>query len=421
MQNQSERLQSLVEINRQLSRAANTTEYLNGILVAAADLTDSDGAAILEYDEQAALLRFLALAGLDQKALEALETVSVPLEGSVAGTAFASAKPLIVQDVRKIKYHFKNADEVSGFETHSILAVPITFHGQVLGVFEVINKSGPDYTGDDATILEVLCVQAAVAIQNVRLQRLLTQTREDAERLNRMKSDFIAITSHELRTPLGLILGHSTFLREVIDEEHHAQMDTIIRNAMRLKEIIENMTNADNAQSGTALVRRRSVSLKKLIQELMTTFVEDAKQKNIALNTDLGDNDDLMVEGDTEKIGIAISNLIKNAIAFTNEKGHIFVVAERVPGYVKVSVIDDGIGIPPESLSHIFERFYQVESHLTRKHGGMGLGLSVTKMMVEMHGGRIWAESMVGKGSNFTMLLPLDSSQAEALGKVFTA
>lgn len=421
MKNSPNRIDQLVEINRQLSRAADTNEYLNGILVAAADLTGSEAAAILEFDEQATLLRFLALAGLDQKSLEALETVTVPLEGSVAGTAFASAKPLVVQDVKKVNYHFKNADEISGYQTRCILAVPIAFQGQVMGVFEVLNKSGADYTEDDTTILETLCVQAAVAIQNVRLQRLLTQTRADTERLNRMKSDFIAITSHELRTPLGLILGHSTFLREVIGEEFHNQMDTIIRNAMRLKEIIENMTNADNVQSGTALVRRRSVSLRNLIRELMTTFAEDAKQKGIVLNSDIGDVDDLMVEGDAEKIGIAISNLIKNAIAFTNEKGHVFVVAERVPGYVKVSVIDDGIGIPPESLSHIFERFYQVESHLTRKHGGMGLGLSVAKMMVEMHGGRIWAESVVGKGSNFTMLLPLDSSQAEALGKVFTA
>ncbi len=420
MKNHPERLKRLFEVNRDLGLAADTNEYLNGILVAAAELTQSEGAAILEFDDQAKHLRFLALAGLDQKALEALETVTVPLEGSVAGTAFASVKPVMLSDVQKVKYHFKNADKISGFQTKSILAVPIQFQGEVLGVFEVLNKpTGSDYTGDDATILETLSVQAAVAIQNVRLQRLLTQTQGDAERLNRMKSDFIAITSHELRTPLGLILGHSTFLREVIGEDFHPQMDTIIRNAMRLKEIIENMTNADNAETGMALVRRRSTSIKNLLKEMVTNFAEDAKSKHITIKADVGE-DDLMIEGDTEKIGIAISSLIKNAISFTNEKGHIFLVAERVPGYVKVSVIDDGIGIPADALPHVFERFFQVESHLTRKHGGMGLGLSVAKMMVEMHGGRIWAESVSGKGSNFTMLLPLDSSQAEALGKVFT-
>jgi signal transduction histidine kinase len=97
----------------------------------------------------------------------------------------------------------------------------------------------------------------------------------------------------------------------------------------------------------------------------------------------------------------------------------VFLVAEQIPGYVKVAVIDDGIGIPAKDLPHIFDRFYQVESHLTRRHGGMGLGLSVAKMMIEMHGGRIWVESAEGRGSMFTILLPLDSSQAQAAQRVF--
>jgi signal transduction histidine kinase len=120
-----------------------------------------------------------------------------------------------------------------------------------------------------------------------------------------------------------------------------------------------------------------------------------------------------------EKISIALSNLVKNAIMFTNEGGHVFVQVEQVPGYVKISVIDDGIGIPPADLNRIFERFYQVESHLTRKHGGMGLGLSVSKVMVEMHGGKILAESVEGKGSNFTILLPMNQAQVNAAQKVF--
>ncbi len=130
--------------------------------------------------------------------------------------------------------------------------------------------------------------------------------------------------------------------------------------------------------------------------------------------------DDLRVEVDRGKIATALSNLVKNAIMFTDENGHVFVTGELVPGYVKVSVIDDGIGIPAKDLPYIFDRFFQVESHLTRRHGGMGLGLSVAKAMVEIHGGRIWAESMEGKGSNFTFLLPVDPAQAEAGSRVFS-
>ena len=235
-----------------------------------------------------------------------------------------------------------------------------------------------------------------------------------------MKSDSIAITSHELRTPLGLILGHATFLREVIGESHRAQLDIIIRNAMRLKEIIESMANVDNFERGVAAVRRRSISVARITEEVVESFQEEARSKKISLRMDVG-KDDLMIEGDASKIAVALSNLVKNALTFTDAGRHVFVVTEQVPGYVKVSVIDDGIGIPSKDLPRIFERFYQVETHLTHKHGGMGLGLSVAKLMVEMHGGRIWAESVEGKGSNVTFLLMLDSSQADAANRVFVS
>jgi two-component system sensor histidine kinase VicK len=110
---------------------------------------------------------------------------------------------------------------------------------------------------------------------------------------------------------------------------------------------------------------------------------------------------------DSEKIGVALTNLIKNSLTFSNPGGHVQVKAEAWRKDIKVSVTDDGIGIPSKDIKRIFERFYQVESHLTRRHGGMGLGLSIAKIMVEMHGGRIWAESVEGQGSRFTFILPI--------------
>jgi len=415
MDQQSRRMERLIQIGRELSSAADLLSVTQSILTAALELTDSESASILELDSAGEDLRFLAVCP-DAKTLK---TVTVPKKGSVAGLALRQKKTISVNDVSKSQQHFKNADRVTGFKTCSILACPILFRGEALGVIEVVNKAAKaDYNGDDATILETLAAHAALGIQNAHLQNLLEKTRDDAVRLDKMKNDFVAITSHELRTPLGLILGHSTFLRELVSEEFHPQMDTIIKNAMRLKEIIESMSSVDNAQSGTAVVRRRTVSIRRLAVDIVAMVREEADQKKINLGIDIDDSD-LMVEGDPEKISIAITNLVKNAIAFTNEGGHVFVVAEQIPGYVKITVIDDGIGIPTKDAPHVFDRFYQVESHLTRKHGGMGLGLAVAKMMVEMHGGRIWVESAEGKGSIFTVLFPLDSSQAEAAGKVF--
>jgi signal transduction histidine kinase len=350
---------------------------------------------------------------------EALQAIKVPVETSIAGWVYKNAKPAVVADVASEPRHFKGIDQAANFQTRSILAVPIVFRGEALGVLEAVNKvDGAHYTEEDLTILETLASQVAVSLQNDLLMEHVRKATDAATHLDRMKSDFIAVASHELRTPLGLILGHATFLREVIDEEHRPQLDVIVRNAMRLKEIIDNIANMDNVERGMASVRRRTVSMKRVIEEVLEDFREDAKSKQVSLRADAG-QDELMVEGDASKISIALTNLVKNAITFTNAGGHVFIVAEQIPGYVKVAVIDDGIGIPVTDLGRIFERFYQVETHLTRKHGGMGLGLSVAKVMIEMHGGRIWAESVEGKGSNFTFVLPLDSGQADAASRVF--
>ncbi|NCP85954.1 MAG: hypothetical protein CO094_05470 [Anaerolineae bacterium CG_4_9_14_3_um_filter_57_17] len=410
------RLKRLLRLGREMSVTLELRSLLHAVLNAAIDLTASETASVLEYDEAGRVLRFVALPRQHRKNLEGM---IVPLEGSLAGMALRERQPVSVNDVAQSLEHFKGSDELSGYVTRSVLAVPLLAGDRPVGVLEVVNKRGQaNYNGDDATILESLASQLALAFENDSLRRQVAGIREDAARLDRMKGNFIAITSHELRTPLGLILGHSTFLREIVGVEYREQLDTIIRSATRLKEIIESMTSVDNVQNGTSVVQRRAVSVRKILQEQIQRIQPELAPKNLNLRADVSQHD-LMVEGDAEKIGSALSNLLKNAVTFTNPGGHVFVVAEQLPGYVKVSVIDNGIGIPAKDLPHIFERFYQVESHLTRKHGGMGLGLSVARMMAEMHGGSLSVESVEGKGSNFTLLLPLDSSQAQAAGKVF--
>ena len=410
------RLEYLLEATRNLRNALDLEAYLQLVSEAAAELTDSEASSIMVVDETGDTLRFIAAPRLQWNVLKSLD---VPVEGSIAGRVFTSGNPEIVAVTRKDQKHFKNIDSMTGFETRSMAAVPIIFKGEKIGVFEVINRRGKaDFTDEDVALLEILAAEAAVLLYNDRLENQVRKAHEEIAHLDRMKSDFTAIASHELRTPLGLILGHATFLREMVEAQYVEQVDTIIRAASKLKEIIENLSNVDNFQTGMATLRNRMFSVNRLMLELIDSYQAEAKGKNITIQTNLHKSNELVIDGDGEKISIAVSNLIKNAIMFTNEGGHVFVQVEQVPGYVKISVIDDGIGIPPADLTRIFERFYQVESHLTRKHGGMGLGLSVSKVMVEMHGGRIWAESEEGKGSTFTILLPLNPAQVQAAQKV---
>jgi signal transduction histidine kinase len=412
----NQRLERLLEISRTLSVSLDLEPFLQSLISNAADLTGCEVASILELDKTEDQLYFLALPKVHQ---DLLKTVKVPLHTSVAGWVFQNAQPIVVPDAAAEPRHFKGVDLAAGFVTRSLLAVPIIFHGETLGVLEVVNKTEQaHYTEEDILILETIASQAAIALQNARLMNKAQHSQDQMTQLDRMKSGFIAIASHELRTPLGLILGHATFLREVITTDFRPQVDIIVRNGLRLKEIIDDLAKMDNAQRGVATIRARSISIKRVVQEVTDSFYQEAKQKGITMHCDTPENE-LLVDGDSSKIAIALGNIVENAISFTDAGGHILIAAESIPECVKVSVIDDGIGIPSKELPHIFERFYQVESHLTRKHSGMGLGLSVSKVMVEMHGGRIWADSEEGKGSKITFLLPIKSTQTDATGKVF--
>ena len=397
-------LERLLEVVRGLTTAPDLETFLQTIISEATELTNSELASILEYDETAEELRFLAMQWFER---DLLRPMGVPLEGSAAGWVYRRGQPLIIQDVRKDQRHFNLVDRMTNHQTQSLVAVPLMVRGEVVGVLEALNKKDDaHYTEEDLTILETLGALAAQAMQNVDLMRKVRASRVQLAELERLKTDFIAITSHELRTPLGLILGHATFLRELAGGQYEEQLDAIIRNATKLKDIVENLSDVENFQNGSARIKGGRVSMTKIAEDVVSLFRDEAEQKNITLKLEPA-SQPYYLHADQVKITIALSNLVKNAIQYTEAGGTVNVRVEEDSGYIKVTITDNGIGIPPRELPRIFERFYQVETHLTRRYGGMGLGLSVAKAMIELHGGRIWAESE-GKGSRFTFLLPMN-------------
>jgi signal transduction histidine kinase len=411
------RLERIVEISRHLSSTHDLPNLLTAITDVASELTYSEGASILLYDHASGELRFEAVPGFQNQHMKG---ISVPLETSVAGWIFSHARPMVLQDATTDPRIYREVDRSTEFNTTSLLGVPLMVNQQPIGVIEAVNKKDKShYTEDDLAVLETLAGQAAVAIENVRLLQKLQDANAELMRLDRMKSDFLAITSHELRTPLGLILGHSTFLKELMENDHQDQLDVIIRSAMRLKEIIEDMSTIAHDEEGKSRVRRKEFSINDLIQETVRKYEKTAEKKGIQLDADVPEFDEIIINGDEEKINLALTNLVENAITFTGKGGKVGVKAEKDDGYVKVLVVDTGIGVPVDEQERIFERFYQVESHLTRKHGGMGLGLSIAKAMVELHNGQIWCESKEGMGSLFGFMLPMDEDKASAAAKVF--
>ena len=411
-------LERLLEVSRDLSAMLEPEPLLQSIVEVAAELTRSQEASILLYEEEEDQLVFVAMPWFKR---DVMRGISVPLDNSIAGQAFMHSKPILVRDAQSDPRLFKMVDKAAGFKTESLLAMPMVFQGKATGVLSAVNKlGGLNYSEEDVRVLETLASQAAIALKNASLLKDSQDAYEELAELDRMKSDFVAITSHELRTPLGLILGHATFLSEMITDDMKPQLDVIVRAALRLKEIVDDLSKVNNFQTGQSRMRRRDINMNALVEDIVSIYADMAAGKNIKLRISLPKLPRQVV-GDVEKIGIAMGHLIKNALTFTDERGNVSVVVEAVPGFIKISIMDDGVGIPEKDLERIFERFFQVEGHMTRKHGGMGLGLSVAQMMVEVHGGRIGVESEEGKGSTFSILLPSSAGQLEAAKRVFEA
>jgi signal transduction histidine kinase len=385
---------------------------LRQVIAAARDLTGSEAAFVLKLDEGSRTLSLLAAPPGHKPTPSG---APIMLDQSAAGHAITERRPILLSQTEADVDPLGEEDLALSANTRSVLAVPLMVRGNALGALLAINKSGPHYTGEDSAILEILAAPTAMALENTALQRRLELSSTAFADLDRLKTDFIAITSHELRTPLGLILGHATFLRELLDPPYREQLEVIIKNASRLKEIVESLANMDNFKTGGARLHLQQFALQDLVDEVLDSYADTAAKRSVDLRAESGSRG-LIVEADRTKITIALGNLIRNALAFTDAGGHVLVKCESLQQFAKVSVIDDGVGIPASDLPRVFDRFFQVESHLTRHHSGMGLGLSVAKAMIEMHGGRIWVESTEGKGSDFSFLLPCKPLEFGATG-----
>ncbi len=411
LRRQADRLQRILEVSQILTSTYDLEELLHMILAAATELTKTEAASIMLLDESGTELRFAATTGHDREKLMALR---VPLESSLAGTILQSGEPMVFHDVQQDPRHFDGVDKQIAFESRSILGVPLSMRNRPIGVLEAVNKTdSSSFSEEDGQVLMTLAAQAAVAIENARLITALQKAYEQLNRVDQIKSDFIAIASHELRTPLGLILGYAAMLKEDLKStETVEQLDVVMNSALRLRDLIDDMVNVQHIEEGKARLTLTDFALQEVVQHVIEAVQElyAAKEQEVLVNLP---GQPLLLKADREKITLVLNNLLTNAIKFTDPRGRIMVSAEHSNGDICVHVADTGIGIPAREVDRIFDRFYQVEPHLTRTHGGLGLGLAITKGMIELHGGKIWVESVEGLGSRFSFSVPAAGPTAQ--------
>lgn len=400
-------LARLVEISVTLNSTLDPHQLLRYIIQVAADLLECEATSILLYNEQRGELIFTAASGSDP---DKLADIPVPLDASIAGTIFTTNKPLVINEVEKDPRHYSQVGEQIQFQSRSLIGVPMRIQDKVTGVLEALNKREGEFDDGDVHILSVIASQAAVAIHNAQLVKALQEANDELRRVDKIKSDFMAIASHELRTPLGVILGYATFLQEDAQGVMSEHATAVLNSALKMRTLLEDMTNMNMLQMGAAKLDLKSVSAQEIIQAACQEAAPTAEAKGQSLSIHLPVKE-LPIKADSEKLRLVLENLLNNAVRFTPNGGTITVSAKIHRDEVWIDVQDNGVGIPPEQMEHIFEQFYQVEDHMTRHYGGLGLGLSIARGIVELHHGRIWAES-AGKdqGASFKIALPLEKS-----------
>ncbi len=384
------RYERLMEISRQLNSTLDVMTLLSQIISAATELTNTEQASILLIEPNTGELRFTASSNLSAGAME---SVPVPMDGSLAGWVATHGEPVLVEDTRNEKRFFSQADQVFNFNTRNLLGVPMTARGRIIGVVEAINKVDDEpWTEDDVNTLSTLAGQAAIAIENARLFQ---------------QSDFIAEMVHELRTPLAALKAStSLLLRPQLEEDRRTDIiKTMQSETDRLSRLATDFLDLARLESGRTRLERSEFDIYALASESLEVVRHQADERNISLNID---GETLHCLGDRSKLKQVLLNLLTNAIKYNNDNGDIHVQIEEDdadPTLIRIGVRDTGPGISEEHQQRMFEKFFRIPS-TSQTVQGTGLGLVIAKRIVEAHGGTMWLESELGEGTTFFFTVP---------------
>jgi signal transduction histidine kinase len=289
------------------------------------------------------------------------------------------------------------------------LAVPLLRENMLIGAITIHRRDVRPFSEKQMALLRTFADQAVIAIENVRLFQEIQDKNEQLEAANRHKSQFLANVSHELRTPLNSIIGFTRIvLRRTegkIEALQKENLQKVLISSEHLLSLINELLDLAKIEAGRMEVYAETFKLEEVLRVATATVEPMLRNGNVRLVTEVA-ADMPLIKSDRDKLKQIVLNLLSNSAKFT-EKGEIKVAAWRDNGSIKLTVSDTGIGMNQEALKYIFEEFRQVDMSTTRKYGGTGLGLAIVKRLANLLGGDIEVESQEGKGSKFTITLPL--------------
>ena len=405
-------LRALGEVSQAVNSTLDLETVLSTIVAKAVQLAGTDAGAIYVFDEQQREFRLRATYGMDRELIDALTHRHIDMADPTVAAVMAQGEPTQVADLH----------EEAGSELNDItlragyrarLVAPLVRGDDIVGMLVVRRRAPGAFAQNIVELMKTFAAQSVLAIQNARLFREIEDKGRQLEVASRHKSQFLANMSHELRTPLNAILGYTELILDNIYGEAPEKMRHVLErvqtNGKHLLGLINDVLDLSKIEAGQLTLSLSDYSLAELVQGVYVAVEPLATQKSLALRTRIARG--LPVgRGDERRLAQVLLNLVGNAIKFT-EAGEVAIEAIHADGAFSVAVRDSGPGIAAADQAKIFEEFQQVDNTSTRQKGGTGLGLAISKRIVEMHGGRILVDSELGRGSTFTITLPVDAGR----------
>jgi len=415
-------LQALGEVSQALSSTLDLDTVLRTIVARASQLAGTDSCTVYEYDEQAEALLFRATHNLPEDVVEVARRAPIRRGEGVAGRMALTLEPSQISDIAEAgAYSGPLRDVLLRTGTRSLLGVPLLREGRLVGGLTVTRRTPGEFSSEVINLLKTFASQSALAIQNARLFREIEDKGRQLEVADRHKTEFLANMSHELRTPLNAIIGYSEMLQEDATDLGAEQLTDDLKKinaaGKHLLELINAVLDLSKIEAGKMELYLESFDVARLVQDIAAVIQPLAARNDNRLEVRCPDAIGSM-HADLTKVRQALFNLLSNACKFT-ERGAVTLAVSResVDGreWFTYAVSDTGIGMTPEQLARLFEAFTQADAATTRRYGGTGLGLALSRRLCRMMGGDVTAESETDRGSTFTIRLP--ARVAEAAGE----
>jgi signal transduction histidine kinase len=404
-------LRALGDVGRALSSTLDLDTVLQTIVTRASQLAGTDACSVFEYDEATEAFHLRATHNLDEAVVALARRSPIRKGEGVQGRMAVTRQPVQIPDIAaEDAYRGPLRDILLRTGTRALLAIPMLREDELIGGLTVNRKTPGAFAPEVLELLQTFATQSALAIQNARLFREIADKSRLLEAASRHKSEFLANMSHELRTPLNAILGFSEVLAErmfgEVNEKQAEYLQDILSSGRHLLSLINDILDLSKVEAGRIELELGRFHLPTALDNALILVRERATRHGITLTQTVAEGVGDIV-ADERKVKQILLNLLSNAVKFTPEGGRVGLTATAAEGVLTIAVSDTGIGIAPEDQAAIFEEFRQVGRDDARTQEGTGLGLTLAKKFVELHGGRIWVQSQVGQGSTFTFTLPV--------------